>query len=390
MLIGTCLLLDGKCKDAADYYARVKQSLIPINQGRATVLQLHALLEAGDEDEAMKVIIEQFPRMGELLQLVSFQTLTFELGARYLERNEPRNAIICLQRLWSADRLLKHQQARLQDLESRLQAVEADPRGDPYAKLLYGQMIAKVKREVENFRKIESFDAASRLRLAAAYQAMQRYRESALIMEAMINEMPPDRVVESASINLVQCWSAIECWPNVVDAATIFIKKFPESDSVPLILYMQGIAEQRSGRYTEAIALFDAIAAKHYSSDYAPRAKFMKAFSLLQAERSKDAIAEFEQFQERYPLHELAQDALYWRGIGYSLDGEFGSCRKVMDDYLDASKPVVIERAPFSAKRTARSRPKTIKPAARNLAPFFAIIPARKSVTSRAFFWVTL
>ena len=129
LLIGTCLLLDGKRRNAADHDARIKQSLIPINQGRGTVLQLHALLEAGDENEAMKVVIEQFPRMGELLQLVSFQTLTFELGARYLERNEPRNAIICLQRVWSADRLLKHQQACLEDLESKLQAVEADPRG---------------------------------------------------------------------------------------------------------------------------------------------------------------------------------------------------------------------------------------------------------------------
>jgi tetratricopeptide (TPR) repeat protein len=338
LLIGTCLLLDGKCKDAAEYYARVKASLIPINQGRATVLQLHALLEAGEENEAMKVVIEQFPRMGELLQLVSFQTLTFELGARYLEQNEPRKAIICLQRVWSADRLLRHQQACLEDLESKLQAVEADPRGDPYAKLLYGQMIAKVKREVENFRKIESFDAALRLRLAAAYQAMQRYRESALIMEAMINEMPPDRIVESASMNLVQCWSAIECWPKVVEAATTFIRKFPKSNSLPLILYMQGIAEQRTGRYPEAIALFDAIAAEHSSSDYAPRAKFMKAFSLLQAERSKDAIAEFEQFQQRYPRHELAQDALYWRGTGYSLDAQFGRCRQAMDDYLEAYK----------------------------------------------------
>ena len=334
LLMGTCLLLEGKCKDAADYYARIKRSLIPINQGRATVLQLHALLEAGDEDEAMKVVIEEFPRMGELLQLVSFQTLTFELGARYLERNEPRNAIVCLQRVWSADRLLAHQQACLEDLESKLQAVEADPRGDPFAKWLYGQMIAKVKREVENFRKIESFDAALRLRLAAAYQAMHRYRESALIMEAMINEMPADRIVESAATNLVQCWSAVECWPNVVEAATIFIEKFPQSDRVPLILYMQGIAEQRRDRHTEAIALFEAIAGKHVSSDYASRAKFMKAYSLLQAERNKEAIVEFERFQERYPRHELAQDALYWSGIGYSLDGQFSRCRQVMDDYL--------------------------------------------------------
>jgi TolA-binding protein len=338
LLIGTCLILEGKCTDAAEYFSRAKEDFIPINRGRATVLRLHALLEAGEDDEAMKVVTEEYPRMGELLQLVTFQTLTFELGARYLERNEPRKAIICLQRVWSADHLLKHQQARLEDLQSKLEAVDADPRGDPYAKLLYGQMIAKVKREVENFRKIESFDAALRLRLAAAYQAMQRYRESALIMEAMLNEMPASTIVETASVNLVQCWSAIECWANVVEAATVFIKKFPESGSVSLVLYMQGIAEQRSGRYSEAIAVFEAIAAEHYSSDYAPRAKFMKAFSLLQAERHKDAIAEFEQFQERYPRHDLVQDALYWRGVGASLDGQFSRCRQVMDDYLDAYK----------------------------------------------------
>jgi len=336
LLIGTCLLLEGRCKDAADYYARIKEGLVPINHGRATVLQLHALLEAGEENEAMKVVREEFPRMGELLQLVTFQTLTFELGARYLERNEPRKAIICLQRVWSANRLLKHQQARLEDLESKIQAVEADPRGDPYARLVYGQMIAKVKREVENFRKIENFDAAVRLRLAAAYQAMHRYRESALIMEAMINEMMADRIIESASTNLVQCWSAIECWPKVIEAANTFTKKFPQSAGVPLVLYLQGIAEQRNGRYGEAIAIFAAIANKHSSSDYAPRASFMEAFSLLQAGRNKDAIAAFARFEERCPRHELAQDALYWRGIGSSLDGQFSRCREVMDDYLRA------------------------------------------------------
>ncbi len=338
LLIGTCLILDRKNRDAAEYFSRVKQGLVPINRGRATVLQLHALLEAGEDDEAMEVVTEEFPRMGDLIQLVTFQTLIHELGTRYLERNEARKAIVCLQRVWSAVRLLKHQKARLEDLESKLQAVEADPRGDPYAKLLYAQMIAKVKREVENFVKIESFDAAVRLRLAAAYQAMQRYRESALIMEEMLKEMPADRIVESASINLVQCWSAIECWANVIEAAKIFLERFPRSESVPLILYMQGIAEQRSGDYSEAIALFDAIAAKHNSSDYAPRAKFMKAFSLLQSEQHKAAVSEFEQFEQRYPRHELAQDALYWRGMGYSLDGQFGRCRQLMDDYIDTYK----------------------------------------------------
>ena len=334
LLIGACLILDGKSKEAADYYAGLKRELASINRGRAAVSQLHALLDAGDVNEAMKVVIEEFPRMGELLQLVSFQTLTFELGARYLEKNEPRKAIICLQRVWSADRLLKHQQMRLEDLESKLQAVEADPRGDPYTRLLYGQMIAKVRREIENFRKIESFDAAVRLRLAAAYQAMNRYRESALVLEAMLNEMPAGRIVESASVNLLQCWSSIESWSNVSEAGKAFLEKFPRSESTPLILYMMGIAEQRRGRYSEAIAVFDTIGDGHQSSDYASRAGFMKAFCLLQADRNKDAIAEFESFQSRYPRHELAEDALYWRGIGLSINREFSRCRQLMDEYL--------------------------------------------------------
>jgi hypothetical protein len=108
--LGQCLLQEGRAGEAADYYAQTKTKLASTSRGRATVLQLHALIEAGKDDEALKVVKEQFPRMGELLQLVTFQTLTFELGSRYLERNRPRDAIICLQRIWSADRLIEHQQ----------------------------------------------------------------------------------------------------------------------------------------------------------------------------------------------------------------------------------------------------------------------------------------
>jgi hypothetical protein len=66
------------------------------------------------------------------------------------------------------------------------------------------------------------------LRLAAAYQAMNRYREAALILEQMIKDLPADRVVESASVNLVQCWSAIECWSRASEAAGVH-KRFEVS-----------------------------------------------------------------------------------------------------------------------------------------------------------------
>ena len=338
LLIGTSFILDDKYKEAAAYLEKIKPTLVPQNRGRATVLQLYALLEAEDTEGAMKLVMAEYPQMGDIAQLVTFQTLTLQLGSQFLEKKEFRKAIICLQRIWSSDRLLKHQEEKLADMESKLQAAEANPRSDPYTKFLYGQMIAKVKREIDGFKKLANFDSSLRLRLATAYQAMQRYRESALIMEAMLADMPPDKVVESATSNLVQSWMMIERWPKAIEAADVFVQKFPQSANVPLILYLQGTAEQRNFQFNDAVATFDEITKKYPQSEYAPRALFMKAFSQLQAERNKEGIATFEEFLRKYPDHELADPAGYWRGMGYSLDKQFAKCRTVMDEYLAKNK----------------------------------------------------
>lgn len=335
LLIGSSLLLDEKYAEAAAYFSGVKPGFAPLERGRATVLELYALLEAAEEDKALALVLEEYPRMGDLLQLAAFQTLTLELGSRFLAKEEFRKAIAALQRIWSADRLLRHQEARLAGLTSKLQAAEASPAGDPYQKFQIGQMIAQVKREIENFGKISHFDSSLRLRLATAFQGMQRYRESALILEAMLDEMPPDPVVESASVNLVQCWNQIERWPKAIDAAQTFLGKFPQSASIPLVRYLQGIAEQKDLQFDASAATFASIGEDFPTSEFTPRALFMEGFSLLLAERHKEAIAAFEKFPKKFPRHAMREAAAFWRGMGYSLDKQYARAREVLDDYLE-------------------------------------------------------
>lgn len=338
MLIGSCLLLEGKFLETADYFAGIKPSLDAAMRGRATVWELYALLQGKAEDRAMALVMEEFPRMNELLQLVTFQTLTLELGSRYLQRGELRKAIICLQRVWPSERLRKHQQDRLAELEAQRQAAEANPTGDPYTKFLLGRMTTNVRREVENFQKIENFDSALRMRLAMAYQSMKRYRESALIMEAMLKDMPPDPIVESASVNLVQSWNAIERWPKTIEAAEAFAEKFPQSKNGPLVWYLKGIAEQKALDYDAAVTTFAALTKKFPKSEFAPRAQFMKGFSHLLAEDHQKAIKDFEKFPQDYPKHKMLETAAYWRGMAYSLDHQYLRCREVMEEYLDQFK----------------------------------------------------
>lgn len=332
MLVGTSWILEQKYREAADYYAGMKPTLASEMRGRAVIYQLHALLQLDDNDAAMAVVDEEFPRMQDIQQLISFQTLTLQLGNRWLENGELRKAIICLQRVWPRERLLKHQGGRLAELENRLKAAQATE--DSYQKILYARMISEVQRETENFEKIENFDAALRFRLAIAYLQMKRHREAALIMASMLKDLPPDKVTEQAAVNVVRCWSTLEDWPETIEAAQEFIRKFPESSLLPQVYLIQAEALQASLRYDDAATAFEEIASRFPNSEYAPRAMFFNAFSLLQAEKNAEAATAFETFLTRHPKHNLADSGAYWQGMTYSFDKQFEKCRDLMDAYL--------------------------------------------------------
>jgi TolA-binding protein len=339
LLIGATWLLEEKHLEGANYLAEISPELLPENQGRATILRLYGLLAAAETDPkhletARDVVVAQFPKLADLTQLAAFQVMTLQLGAAFLEQENYREAIRCLQRVWPRERVLRRQEDRLQELRSRLQALEADPRAEAYQKFLVQQMIAKVEREVANFAEIGKFDAALRLRLASAYGGMERYRESSLILEEMLDQMEPSPVVESASASLVQSWGAIERWPKVIEASEKFATKFPQSGVLPQVLYLRGVAEQKDQRYAEAQGTFAELEKQFPESDFAPRARFQQGFTQLLAEDNPGAIETFLSFPKSYPKHEFRETAQYWLGMAYSLDEQNEAAREVLAEYL--------------------------------------------------------
>ena len=336
LLVGSAWLLEEQYSAAAGHFEKLGPDLVPENRSRAVVLRLYALLQGRQNEEAMALVDAEFPRLAELTQLASFQCLTLELGSRWLEAGELRRAISCLQRVWPAARILKHQQTRLDDLESRLKAAEADPRADPYRKFLLAQLAQKVRRELEHFRSIPDFDTALRLRLASAYREMGRHLEAGLILEELLAQLPASTLGEQAAVSLVQTWFEIERWPKVLEAAEQFQNVYLESASGPLVLYLVGLAGQKSGHFDAAAIAFDAVSSRHAVSEFTPRAHFMRGFTCLLEEKNPEAIAQFEAFLKKYPKHDLAEAASYWRGMGYSFDGQYEKAREAMGGHLKA------------------------------------------------------
>jgi len=336
LLAATAKILLEEWDAAAETAANIKEKLDPSNRGRAAVLQLYALTEGGKRDEALAVLTTEYPRMGDMIQIAAFQLMALQLGSVFLEEGEHRKAIAALQRIWSRDALLKHQEARLDVLKKRKAALEVTPGPQSEFELFKAnQLIAKVDREIKSFKEIKNFDSSLRLRLASAFLAMERYREAALILEGMLRDLPPDAIVEEASRTLVQSWLAIERWPKAVEAANVFAEKFPKSKTLPLVLYMKGSALQNDWKYEEAVKTFDDVAKRFPKDAIAPRAFFQKGFSQLLAEQYVDAMKSFDEVTSKFSSDEIAESAVYWKGMAFSLNKEDEKARAQLATYME-------------------------------------------------------
>ncbi len=331
LLSGNALLAAGKLPEAAKVFNTIRKMPRHPYRGRAAVLELHCLMETGEDASALQLLAEEGPDQGEnIAQVATFQTLALALGEKMLEQDRQRDAIRALQTIWPRERLIAHQQAKLAEIKAGLARLEAQLKPDVFQRAHQRQMQREVEKELANLEKIKSFDASVRFRQATAFHQLDRYRESALLLEDMLRQMEPDAVVESASLSALQSWLAIERNDKAVEASELFEKNFPQSKSLPLVLYLRGTAQQRADQFDEAIITLEALQSRYPSSEQAPRAFFMKGFTQLLAERNEEAAITFEEFAKKYPEHELTEPANYWRGSALAFAKKFPEAREAL------------------------------------------------------------
>jgi len=330
ILVATALLAGEKKREAAEAFAEIRSDPESVHRGRATVLELYSLLETGQEQAALELLAAEGTRQDRISQIATFQTLAMNLGEKFLEEGNPRDAIRALQNVWSRDRLLAHQQNRLEEMKARLEAIESSRNPDIFERAQARQIVREIEQELENLQKIESFDASVRFRLASAFHQQDRFRETALLLDDMLRQMEPDPVVEQASLSTLQSWMAIERHDKAVATADLFAERFPKSEQLPLVLYLKGMAQQQAGDYPAALATFDQISTQFPKTPQATRALFMKGFTELLAENNEEAAELFAAFRKKHPEDDLGESAAYWQGSALAFAKQFEQAREVL------------------------------------------------------------
>lgn len=337
LLFGVCNTLMDEHAAAADFFSwqmpRLRRESKEV-AARATVLLLYSLLESDKLDLALKFVLDQYSDIAAVTQIISFQSLTLELGSRFLAAGKFYNAIMCLQRVWPRARLIENQEALLEELQGKLEILRA--RGHEELIFRYDGMRRRVASELASFREVKDFDAALRLRLADAFRQLGRYREAALIIEEMMTGLIPGEMAAGAALTLIQCWMEISRWQKAVSAADAFVERFTDIPArLPEVLMLRSRSLHNWGRHEPALEGFRDLYRQFPQSGVAGQALFMQGIVLLKLERNGEAIALFEDMRRELPGHPLLEDAFYWQGMGYSFDGEYDLAKVHLEDYLN-------------------------------------------------------
>ena len=309
--------------------------LAPEAASRAVVLELYARIAAKQNDRALDLIRGEYGRLSQMTQLISFQTLAIQLGSRFLEEKDWYRAIACLQRIWPREKLLEHQNEKIAMIRDRIELLKQRPNTQSLIFQL-NAILRRVERELASFEKIEHFDSASRLRLAMAFQGLGRYREAALIMEDMLESMPPNSVVESATLAQLQCWMEIGRWPKAISSAEKYQKIFgSKGKQLPTVLFLKGEAYREDQNPGKARLAYEKLGDDFPADPLAPKAIFLEGFLYLQEDDNDGALFQFNQLSRKYPKSGMVEDADYWSGMAMAFAKDYQGARQHMKAYLD-------------------------------------------------------
>jgi len=339
ILGGTSYVMEENWTGAANFftkYGREIRSSSPEAGGRADILHLHSLMKAARWDDAIVLAQDVSTRMDQVRQVATFSSLLIELGSHFIDENQPYKALGVLRYVRSRADILTLQNAKITEAEADLQYATASKNSVRQSQITAS--LAEMRKDLQSIEAIPQFDSASRLRIAQAYVSLGRIREASLILDQMVRQMPPDELVESASVNLISGWMSLERWNRAAKAADVYVERIgslPIAKSLPGVLFARAQALEGQFEYAQAAQGYADVAQKFPADPLVPQARFMQAYNVLQLEQYKEAGQLLDALIREIPSdHAMWEHAFFWRAMVDYFDQQWDPARSQLADYL--------------------------------------------------------
>ena len=332
LLLAQTELLSGHPAEAAERLKASRPRLDSFHAPQALLLEIRTRIEAAHPEKALALIQKEGLLLQASFEAVGFQNTLLRLAAHLLEQGQFRNALVCLNQIRPLQNILEFAESQLLWIEKEAAGLSGPSAASSGAVLK--QAGERIRREIESLKQCGAFDASVQMRVAGAYQGLQRFREAALILTQAIQKHSSEPLMEQAGVTILQLWGELECWSQVEAASTLFTATFPKAQSLPTVLFLKGVAQQKERCFSEALKTFETIVRGYPKSDIAPRAELMHALTQLMAGEANLAALQFAGFLKQSAKHELAEEAASWLCVSYAVAKQPDKCRTAAAEYL--------------------------------------------------------
>ncbi|MDD5200174.1 MAG: tetratricopeptide repeat protein [Terrimicrobiaceae bacterium] len=318
LLLAISMIQAQQWNDAAELLAKMRQTARGVEWGRFLLLETLARTNAGQTDRALELVDEGHRNWRRLGQITAFELLAVQLAEKLMTEPDKSRAIRSLIRIQPRDKILEQQDQQLASLQKYYETLKkTDPNG--VETLMTHGLIEQVKKERDQFAAMPNFDSSVRFRIAKAFLDSNRYRETAYVLENMLDQLPPDEIVDQGSQTLAQCYTQIGRSDKVIEVVDKFMAKFPNSQGIPRMLFQKGLAYQNLRKVAESNQILDDFLQKYPTDPLAANASFLRAFNSVLAEKFADAAERFAETQKKFPDSSVAGNALFWQAQADSM-----------------------------------------------------------------------
>ncbi|MDX6765419.1 MAG: tetratricopeptide repeat protein [Candidatus Methylacidiphilales bacterium] len=332
--MGLALLRQDKFKETAEYFAK-QTEWKPAIAYQVAVIRLHALIQSGQFDAAAQFLPSIHPEDEAAWKIAAYHLLALDLGNRLMEEDKYRPALGVLQRVWSKPRISARQSGRLENLQSQITKLSANPQSaGSYELLQLKDLAAQVGQDLAQLGKIPDYDTALQFRIARCFYELERPREAYLALHHMVSKMPEGPLLAPAGYTMMICLTRMERWDEAVAAADDFAKRFPKDKQLPAVLYLKAESLQRMRSYAEAGQTFRQVAEQFPDFPEAARCDFLAGYTLLLQNKNTEAAAHLAGVQERQRRSPFAEQALYWEAMATHFNKDYPKSREVFAEYL--------------------------------------------------------
>jgi tetratricopeptide (TPR) repeat protein len=253
--------------------------------------------------------------------------LTLMKGARSLyEEQEYLNALYLYRMVLPREILIEFANKHVDSLREQLSGANTDLENQEFQSEIDG-----ITEAVEILRDLAPYEQEVTFRIGQIYSDVKRYWEGFVLFDKLYREGPNTEIGEAAALQSVLVLYAVQEGARAESRVLKYLDEKPDGQYARTMLSLMARDNLLASKFDTVIGLRPYIEGLPLKKDDANEKMmqadlhYVLAFAYLQSIQPREACAQFNIVLEQYPETPQFYDALYYRGMSYMLQADYGN-----------------------------------------------------------------